>query len=728
MSIRVWAAVSLLVAVSGMADNQPVLSRQEQLQIVRDYLYVTHQPAPSSLIQAVAPSVDTSVPIKCGMSAVADFVMNRDKFDRNLQIALGIDSLPPRPVLPLSFNSPSGWFKIHYDVAGDNAVYQANVDNNSNGIPDFVDGVARIADSVRAHEVTLLGYPAPPSDSFYIQGDDARYDIYLLNLSPNFYGLAYMDSVRIDGPGTLRATSFIELDNDYQQIPSYASRPLDAVRVTVAHEYFHAVQFGMDYTEAEDYNLSFVKRYWMEMSATWMEEEIYDGINDYYAYLPYFFNQPTVSLQQFKGFTDLHPYGSMVWPLYLAEQFGPDIIRDIWERCAQMGIGPQVWAAANASIDSISSIDTLVTPKSDLPIAFREFALWNYYTGNRASLAPAGVGYPERSAYPAIPDDKMAYHNNYPVSVSVANQFQPQQTAATYIRLDGLNRVAVPWRFLACGRVDPDTLCVIRIVDTICPGFATSIDSQLIPPACRFIDSVCAFRTGCTDTVVVAIDSIFSPAFFVDSLIQPWGVSIIYEPVQNLDSHVVETGLLGAPFGAVFGFEIFNPRQFAAVTFIFSDASYPDAIRYAQDLTRRMAWDVDGQSEPAFGTVPSVLDAYPNPAVVSSMNSQPLRFRFQIPSDSTGLPVCSLDRLYMTVDLFNVAGEYVATIADTANVADRDPRDQYVYLVDWDLKNSSGSNVASGVYVGVARLYCKDWNNGGGELLAEEKTKVAVIR
>ena len=195
-------------------------------------------------------------------------------------------------------------------------------------------------------------------------------------------------------------------------MPQYADRPLDAVRVTAAHEFFHAVQFGIDFTESEVYGsgpTAISARYWMEMSATWMEEQLYDNINDYYNYLPYFFNDPRLSLQQFNSYADLRPYANVVFPLFLAEQYGPGIIKSIWLRCRAAGPGPQFLFVANAALDSATG------GGGDWVTAFREFTLWNWFTGSRANLAPAGLGYSERQAYPAFPDSMIASWNSYPV-------------------------------------------------------------------------------------------------------------------------------------------------------------------------------------------------------------------------------------------------------------------------------------------------------------------------
>ena len=48
------------------------------------------------------------------------------------------------------------------------------------------------------------------------------------------------------------------------------------MRVTAAHEFFHAVQFGYDYFEDV---------WLMEASSAWVEDEIFDDIDDNRQYL-----------------------------------------------------------------------------------------------------------------------------------------------------------------------------------------------------------------------------------------------------------------------------------------------------------------------------------------------------------------------------------------------------------------------------------------------------------
>ncbi|HVP37197.1 MAG TPA: hypothetical protein VMT04_09405, partial [Terriglobales bacterium] len=97
-----------------------------------------------------------------------------------------------------TFNSPGGFFKIHFAKTGINAVYQPTVDTNGNGIPDYVDSCAAILDHVWAKEVDSLGYTPPPSDGSYPpswpNGGDGKFDIYLLDLGTSILGATFPET------------------------------------------------------------------------------------------------------------------------------------------------------------------------------------------------------------------------------------------------------------------------------------------------------------------------------------------------------------------------------------------------------------------------------------------------------------------------------------------------------------------------------------------------------
>lgn len=164
-------------------------------------------------------------------------------------------------------------------------------------------------------EVGRLGYQRPLRDGD--RGGNAKFDVYLKDVgSQGLYGYCAPEPRR----GQWRSQGYCVLDNDYAR-GEFQAPPRESLRVTAAHEFFHAIQFGYDY--AED-------RWLMEGTATWVEERVYDGIDDNRQYLPYGqVAKPAVPLDRFSpnGFSQ---YGSWAFFEYLSQRFGTDVVRRIW--------------------------------------------------------------------------------------------------------------------------------------------------------------------------------------------------------------------------------------------------------------------------------------------------------------------------------------------------------------------------------------------------------------
>jgi len=756
----------LLLGFSASAEEFEY-SEQTQINIIKNYMRVTGQRDKMPASYALDEDEEEPVlPNKCGTAALLDFLEARDKLDRNLMISMGAQ-LYVRPSLDLTYDSPGGGYKVHYTKTGPDSVYRASVDSDIDGVPDYVESVALIADSVYEHIVTELGYPEPPSDGFYNGGGDEKYDIYLLDLQGEAYGLDYPDSAYI-GPGQKQSTSFIVMDNDYyefyiwnasnEKVYLYRNRPLDAIRVTTAHEYFHAVQFGIDFRESEIESadtLVIWKRYWMEMSAVWMEEEIYDDVNDYYNYLPYFFYFPMSSLQQFNSYADPHPYASVVFPIYLSETYGRDIIRDIWFYCGEMGAGPHFLTAAQNKIDSASD------GSASLGSAVRDFALWNFFTGpTRAYQAPNDMGYSEKANYAAIPNEAMDNQYIYPALVlSNQNPYKPEHNAAVYLKFTETRTIHN--KYWVCNEGTWDILCndtTVTLSDTIvcdsidCAAFECNILRQCDSIACEsfFCDTIMApldttiticTQDRCTDSSKVTefdfydkIDSTMLVSISYDTLTQPLGLTVLFQLDSDPDSFYYDQYLLPAnPFvynGQRFYpsalTESYNPDQYRSITFIASPAS-TDLTRYEPRRGMYFGYYVpeEGEIDSSLINVPaSVLFSYPNPAVVAEMTSDSIIFRFQVPTDSTSFTTEVEPR--MVVDIFTVAGEYVSTVERDIRELDR----LGIAEVGWNMTNAEGREVASGVYIAYARLFSDRLNTFSQKrnVLAEDKVKVAIIR
>jgi hypothetical protein len=309
-----------------------------------------------------------------------------------------LKTLLARPSRPYSYDSPEGHYKIHYDTSGTNKV--PTTDANTNGIPDYVENLALYADSSYRTEITYLGYRIPPSDGS--EGGDNKYDIYTESMP--YYGYTQPE---IPGPQPWNDyTSYISVHNNFIGFPPNDDPEGDqkgAMKVTVAHEYFHAVQFAYDLFEDV---------WFMEVSSTWMEDVAFDPVNDNYNYLPYFFNYPEISLQA----ETMHMYASFIWNVYLSTNFGNNLINDIWEGC--------IYGNAIAEIN-----DALQSQGSSRDEEFKKFTVWNYITGTRDD----GLHYEEGSHYPLI--KLMRTHSAYPVINNTTNK-APDNLSANYIQFN----------------------------------------------------------------------------------------------------------------------------------------------------------------------------------------------------------------------------------------------------------------------------------------------------
>ena len=302
---------------------------------------------------------------------------------------------------PDTLGSPDGNFLIHYAKEGPHA---ARVDEKLGvdpvtGRPLIVDSTAEIFDSSWSVIIGELGFKQPPSDSFYASGGDRRFDVYMVDLGtidPIFvdaYGLTYRDS--IFAPDFQYATSFMLIDNDYDdsEFSLYKDNPLDAIRVTAAHEFFHAVQFGYDALEP-DYVRGIERHHWLEMSSVWMEDQVFDDVNDYYYYTPSLLSYINLSLQA--HYPGLHQYGAGLWPHYLSQTFGRDIVRRIWELC-------EATPGANVFQNGFQdAIDEFSAGEYTFQEALSEFFVWCYFTGERAR---PGYGFAEAANFRDVNGD-----------------------------------------------------------------------------------------------------------------------------------------------------------------------------------------------------------------------------------------------------------------------------------------------------------------------------------
>lgn len=204
--------------------------------------------------------------------------------------------------------------------------------------------------------------PLPDGD----RGGDDRLDVYLSDVgAQGYYGYAVPEGQ------TRRAAGYLVLDNDYRRA-QYGAPAWVSLMATAAHELFHTVQFAYD---------SFEALWFMESTATWAEELVFDQANDNRFYLSYgSLRHPGVPLNASGG---LAPYGNWAFWQYLHEKIGPNLVHDIWTR-ASWGLG---------SWDALRALETALTARHhNLNLLFSKWSA--------ASNIPGRV-YSEGNSFPA---------------------------------------------------------------------------------------------------------------------------------------------------------------------------------------------------------------------------------------------------------------------------------------------------------------------------------------
>ena len=271
---------------------------------------------------------------KCAFGLTSYIKLNRNKFSPSQQVIL--DQLDDRPTCDTSFVTPSGLFRIHYDLSGVNKPgYNLNT-------------LAAILDSVYAFEIGFLGYPPPPGDLGI--GGDNLYDVYVQNLGNREYGYTDWDVM----VGNEKYTSYQVINNNFT---GFYTTGLNAVRVTAAHEFHHAIQAG-------NYVLRLDDRFLYEITSVAMEEFAYENINDYIQYVHFYLDKPNESFSS-------HNYSLGIWNMFLKERFGYDVIKRTWELMPN-----------HRAIEAISI--AISEQGSTFKEELNTFGMWTYYTGYRA--------------------------------------------------------------------------------------------------------------------------------------------------------------------------------------------------------------------------------------------------------------------------------------------------------------------------------------------------------
>jgi hypothetical protein len=277
------------------------------------------------------------------------------------------------------YYSPSGHFKIYYSIEGFSAI--PLYDRNQNNIQDYLEFVGKSFDRAWSIEIDSLGFKPPPDSS----GQPRNvYPVFCRRISD--YGIIWLDYEIPQLPGENYVT-YIEINTNFNNIVEYPGisdpiiRDSMAIAVTAAHDFNHALQCGYRLWPE---NNTFPDFWFIESSATYMEEVVAEEVNDYLQYLEDYFQQTSLPLDYSTGTTT--DYGKVAFLIMLGKLYGSQITREIW---AEIN-----WQSALPALEKI-----LCMKNTDLMEEIRRMSVWLYFTGNRS----IGNNYfPDAELFPSV--------------------------------------------------------------------------------------------------------------------------------------------------------------------------------------------------------------------------------------------------------------------------------------------------------------------------------------
>jgi hypothetical protein len=229
----------------------------------------------------------------------------------------------------------------------------------------------RVMKDVWRKEVGAMGYRRPVKDGRR-GGKGGKLDVYLSDVGGDgLYGYCAPEYRLRDYPRV--ASGYCVLDNDFAR-SEFGTKPIKSLKVTAAHEFFHAVQFAYDYREDP---------WLMEATATWMEERFADGINDNRQYLGDSQVRLTyVPLDTFNGNRSFQ-YGNWVFLEFLSQRYGTGVVRRIWKQVGGF--------RGDGKTYSVKGIKQVLPDTTTFARTYSQFAA--------ANVLPAR-SYPEGKAWP----------------------------------------------------------------------------------------------------------------------------------------------------------------------------------------------------------------------------------------------------------------------------------------------------------------------------------------
>lgn len=343
---------------------------------------------------------------RCGMPLKRALLRDWQLLEQSTQKVLAKQLAAPVLTGEAVYTSGSGNFTVHYATSGSDA--PPLTDANSNGTPDWVETVAVTFEQVRSQYVTMGYKPAPT-----VSG--APYDIYLSDQAHlGYYGVTNSGS-RLSAPYANSFASWMELDNNFTDAiykPSLYT-PEQSLQITAAHEYHHAIQYGYSF---------YFDIWYAEATSTWMEDELYDNVNQLYTYTSAWFSNSTTPLDLVvtsNAVSSGAGYARWIFNRYLSESYTSAAIVNTWEKVATLS------SPSGNDIPMIPVLENVLSAapyNSSLGNAFFGFAKRYYqrdWLTHTAELAKIPSATPVTS------------YSTYPVS-STKSTFKPSLALSHY--------------------------------------------------------------------------------------------------------------------------------------------------------------------------------------------------------------------------------------------------------------------------------------------------------
>jgi hypothetical protein len=331
------AAIAAAPSASAAADGAPerVLQRAEALlQPSRAKGAAPADPARGRALSPILGRLATLQPRLGGARAgAARAILLRPDDGEDDRYGTGYTA-PEAPESPAcTTNFCVHWVDSSFDELEDESDDDGIADGD--GVPDFIEAAQDSAEESFATENGVLGWSEPKSDGTRGGGGPGQTDVYLIETFGRYFGYSSPD----EGQGPITSKQgYLVLDNGYSEFEGPGLTEIEAMQVTMAHEYNHVLQFTLDSRQ----------ELWMlEATATWVEDHVYPEIDDYLNYVPSFASDPSTPLTN-NGFASLRIYGAAEWNHYLDGTHDPAVVRAAWE-------GSELAAPAHRSVPAYDS-------------------------------------------------------------------------------------------------------------------------------------------------------------------------------------------------------------------------------------------------------------------------------------------------------------------------------------------------------------------------------------